>query len=101
MGLHPDLTPSQGLFIEVILSFSLVSIALSVWDSRNAENLDTIPIKFGLGVACLVMTGVSFNTIMLKIFKFLFKGTFTASHMNPARTIGPAIINNFWEYHWV
>ncbi|XP_044266391.1 aquaporin-like [Tribolium madens] len=85
VGLNSDLTPLQGLFVEVLISFILVTIACSVWDERNENNSESVSMKFGFGVASIVIAA----------------GPYTAAHMNPARTLGPAVLNGYWDYHWI
>lgn len=83
--LHPKIHPIQGVLIEGISTAILMLIACAVWDSRNAHNHDSVPIKFGLAVTALA-TSV---------------GPYTGCSMNPVRSLGPALWNNYWNNHWV
>ena len=83
--LHADLTAIQGLLLEGISTGILVLVACAVWDSRNAKNTDSVPIRFGLTVAALALTF----------------GPYTGCSMNPARSLGPALWNNHWAHHWI
>lgn len=56
-----------------------------VWDKRNKNKHDSVPIRFGLTIAGLAMCG----------------GHYTGASMNPARSFGPALINWDWQQHWV
>ena len=29
------------------------------------------------------------------------QGNYTGGSLNPARSLGPAVISNKWNYHWV
>lgn len=57
---HPDVTGLQGCAIEFIITSILVLVCCGVWDPRNAKFHDSVPIRFGLAIACLAITGVSF-----------------------------------------
>ncbi|XP_045033764.1 aquaporin-like [Daphnia magna] len=39
------------------------------------------------------MKYVSFSAVLL--------GNYTGGSLNPARSLGPAVISNKWSYHWV
>ncbi|XP_046805595.1 aquaporin AQPcic-like isoform X1 [Lucilia cuprina] len=82
---HPDITPMQGFAIEFIISAILILVCCGVWDPRNAKFHDSVPIRFGLAIACLAITA----------------GPFTGASMNPARSFAPALWNYDFEHHWV
>lgn len=80
-----DLNGLQALLIEIILTAALNFVNCGVWDPRNKHLQDSVAIKFGL-----VITGLS-----------IAGGTLTGASMNPARTLGPALWNSTWQYHWL
>uniref|UniRef100_A0A1I8MXM4 Major intrinsic protein n=1 Tax=Musca domestica TaxID=7370 RepID=A0A1I8MXM4_MUSDO len=82
---HPDVTAGQACLIEFVISAVLIITCCGVWDPRNAKFQDSVPIKFGLAIACLALTA----------------GPFTGASMNPARSFGPALWNNNFTRHWV
>lgn len=55
----PDVSPLQAVMVEFLLTMILVLVCCGVWDKRNAINTDSIPLRFGLAVACLALVGVS------------------------------------------
>ncbi|CAG9810125.1 unnamed protein product [Chironomus riparius] len=75
----------QAFLIEFFLTSALILISCSHWDPRNRHNSDSIPLRMGLTVAGLGITG----------------GHLTGASMNPARTFGPAIWNGQWNSHWI
>ncbi|PBC30130.1 Aquaporin AQPAe.a [Apis cerana cerana] len=83
--LHTELSAIQGLLLEGISTAVLMLVACAVWDSRNAKNTDSVPIRFGLTVAALALT----------------VGPYTGCSMNPARSLAPALWNNQWSHHWI
>ncbi|XP_011495985.1 PREDICTED: aquaporin AQPAe.a-like [Ceratosolen solmsi marchali] len=83
--LHPHVSLMQGLLIEGIATAILMFIACSIWDVRNCQDTDAVSIKFGLSVTALA---TSF-------------GPYTGCSMNPVRSLGPAIWNNYWRHHWI
>ncbi|XP_022225455.1 aquaporin [Drosophila obscura] len=83
--LSSDISVLQGVFIEFLLTCCLVMVACSVWDPRNTTLKDSVPIRFGLTVACLILTG----------------GQLTGASMNPTRSLGPAVWNDSWQHHWI
>lgn len=84
-NLHKDVDPMQGLLVEGVATAILMLIACAVWDPRNSHNTDSTAIKFGLSVTALA-TSV---------------GPYTGCSMNPVRSLGPALWNDFWENHWI
>lgn len=83
--LHSELSAIQGLLLEGISTAILMLVACAVWDSRNAKNTDSVPIRFGLTVAALALAF----------------GPYTGCSMNPARSLAPALWNNQWSHHWI
>eukprot|EP00850_Spirogloea_muscicola_P013388 SM000090S24350 [mRNA] locus=s90:524146:528597:+ [translate_table: standard] len=85
-ALGPGVSPAQGLLMEVILTFGLVfTIFGTVVDERGQSNLAPIPI--GMAVLAGILVG----------------GPYTGGSMNPARSLGPAVISGlfarpFWIY---
>lgn len=54
-----DVTPLQAVVVEFLITMVLILVCCGVWDPRNAKNTDSIPLRFGLAVACLALVGVS------------------------------------------
>ena len=74
----------QALGIEVVISFFLLMIILSV-ARYPATNIG--------GVAALVGGYVGLAAI--------FAGPITGASMNPARSLGPSLMSGVWDGHWV
>ncbi|KAH8401236.1 hypothetical protein KR009_003927 [Drosophila setifemur] len=83
--LATDISELQGVFIEFLITCCLVMVACSVWDPRNSKFQDSVAVRFGLAVSCLILTA----------------GLFTGASMNPTRSLGPAVWNNSWAHHWI
>ena len=70
--------------IEWLLSFALMLVIVAVaTDERVAGGFGAIAV--GLTVGFCAMMG----------------GPLTGASMNPARSLGPAIVGGFWDAHWV
>ena len=44
---HDEITITQAFFIEFFLTFTLILIISGVWDPRNRDNGDSIPVRIG------------------------------------------------------
>ncbi|XP_049822687.1 aquaporin AQPAe.a isoform X2 [Aethina tumida] len=84
-AVNPSITPYQGLLVEFLLTFILVLVCCGVWDSRNSNHHDSVPIRFGFAIAVLAMAG----------------GPYTGANMNPVRSFAPALFNGDWDNHWL
>ncbi|XP_072391103.1 aquaporin-like isoform X1 [Diabrotica undecimpunctata] len=84
-GPTQHLTAFQLFLSEFLLTLLLVWVCCAVWDSRNATKHDSLPLRLGLAVTGLAMAG----------------GGLSGANMNPARSFGPALLNNTWDRHWV
>ncbi|OXU26752.1 hypothetical protein TSAR_010493 [Trichomalopsis sarcophagae] len=82
---NEDVGMFKGFMAELIATGILVFMACAIGDSRNDCNTDSTAIKFGLAIAVLC-------------FGFV---PYTGCSMNPARSFGPALLNNQWTGHWV
>ncbi|KAH0550123.1 aquaporin-like isoform X1 [Cotesia glomerata] len=83
--LHGKIPVIQGLLGEIIATAVLMFMLCAMWDERNANNTDSGVIKCGLTIAALCM-GL---------------GPYTGCSLNPARSLAPAIWNNYWNHHWI
>lgn len=54
-----SVSPVQAVAVEFLLTMVLILVCCGVWDPRNAKHHDSIPLRFGLAVACLALVGVS------------------------------------------
>ncbi len=86
-GLGPDVTVSGALIMEVVMTFFLVLVIFgTAVDPRGPKAI--APLAIGLTVTIDILTG----------------GRVTGAAMNPARALGPAIVqqdfSNWWIY-WV
>lgn len=65
---HPEITAGQGCIIEFIITAILILVCCGVWDPRNAKFHDSVPIRFGLAIACLAITAVSIANFSPRVF---------------------------------
>ena len=74
----------QSLILETVLTFILMFVILGSGLDRRAH------IGFA-GIAIGLTVGL----------EAAFMGPITGASMNPARSIGPALVGGIWEHHWV
>ncbi len=74
----------QSLILETVLTFILMFVILGSGLDRRAH-IGFAGIAIGLTVA----------------LEAAFMGPITGASMNPARSLGPALISGIWEHHWV
>lgn len=82
---NKEVSLAQGVAAEALATGILVFFACGCWDSRNAKNSDSVGLRFGLCITVLALAFIPH----------------TGCSLNPARTFGPAIWNNYWENHWI
>lgn len=75
---------SQSFILETILTFILMLVILGSGLDRRAHN------GFA-GLAVGLTVGL----------EAAFMGPITGASMNPARSLGPALISGVWQYHWL
>ncbi|KAE8293692.1 Aquaporin-4 [Larimichthys crocea] len=80
-----ELNAAQAVGIEVLCTFQMVFTVFSVEDQRRRECTEPGNLAIGLAHTAGVLIGARFS----------------GASMNPARSLGPAIITGFWENHWV
>jgi aquaporin Z len=74
----------QSLVLETVLTFILMLVILGSGLDRRA------PIGFA-GLAIGLTVGL----------EAAFMGPITGASMNPARSLGPALVGGIWQHHWV
>lgn len=84
-SLAPNITPLQGLGIEFFLGLILVLTVFGACDPHKPDSRFTAPLAIGMSV-----TLGHLGTIR-----------YTGASMNPARTVGTAIMTNNWNNHWI
>jgi aquaporin Z len=77
------ITPAIGVLVEALLTFLLVNTVLNAGGSGGASSLDGVAVGFVLA-ACILMAG-----------------PLTGGSLNPARSLGPAVIADRTEDLWV
>nr|QKE23199.1 aquaporin 14 [Rhincodon typus] len=80
----PDGNAGQALAMEIFATFQLVFTIFAVDDHRHRE----VGEPGSLAIALSLTAGI-------------LAGKFSGGSLNPARSLGPAIITGFWEHHWV
>ncbi|CAF1226263.1 unnamed protein product [Rotaria sp. Silwood1] len=74
----------QGIIIELIVTFILVTVILMVLlDTKSKTGLAPILVGFTLAASILAV------------------GAYTGGSLNPARSLGPAIFADRWQHHYV
>ena len=81
--LGEGVTPVQGLVVEIVLTFFLVNTIFNTAISGKAGNLAGLAI--GLTLALAILMG----------------GPLTRASLNPARTLGPAIVSGNYADIWL
>lgn len=80
----PRLSVASSFGIEWLLSFALMFVIMAVaTDERVADGSAALAVGLTVG------------------FCALMGGPLTGASMNPARSLGPAVIGDLWRAHWV
>ncbi|XP_030751163.1 aquaporin AQPcic-like [Sitophilus oryzae] len=82
-AINPKISRFQAFLVEFIITAILSWVCCAIWDPRNSNKLDSLTIRFGFTIAVLAMTA----------------GPYTGAHMNPARSLAPALFNGDWDDH--
>jgi MIP family channel proteins len=83
-AISPPVSLPAAFALEWAMSFALMFVIVAVaTDERVAPGF--APIAVGLTVGCCALTG----------------GPLTDASMNPARSLGPALVGGEWRAHWV
>ena len=85
--LHEDITIAQGIFIEAWITFMLVFAVFGATAPYAGTNIGKAGGPLSIGLALTVGIMIAFAS--------------TGGSMNPARTLGPAVITGIWTDHWV
>ncbi|XP_061699361.1 aquaporin AQPAe.a [Syngnathoides biaculeatus] len=80
-----EVNAAQALGVEVLCTFQLVFTVFSVEAQRRKESPEPGNLAIGLAHTAGVLIGARFS----------------GASMNPARSLGPAMVTGFWENHWV
>jgi MIP family channel proteins len=80
----PAIPVGSAFVIEWLLSFALMMVIMAVaTDERVADGF--APIAVGLTVGFCALMG----------------GPLTGASMNPARSLGPSLVGDLWQAHWI
>lgn len=76
--------PLQAFIIEALMTFFLMFVILSVTSGAKEKSITA-----GIAISAVV------------VLEILFAGPFTGASMNPARSIGPAVVSGHLEHIWI
>ncbi len=83
-GTLPVLDEPRAFILELLLSYFLMVVIINV--STGAKEIG-------------VMAGVAIGGVVL--LEAMFAGPMTNASMNPARSLGPAVLSGHWEHQWL
>ena len=79
----PNVGTGRSLLVEFLLSFALMLVIMAVaTDSRAVGGMAGLAVGFTVAFCALL-------------------GPLTGSSMNPARSLGPAVVGGGWSGHWI
>jgi len=84
-GLQTGVHAYQGMIVEAMVTFILVLVVYGCCDSRRDDVKGSIPLAIGLTVTLSHLLSIGF----------------TGAGLNPARTLGPAIMTGKYDDLWV
>ena len=79
-----NFSAAAGVGAEIIFTFFLVTTIF----------MAAVHKKAAAGMAGIAIGGMIFLLHMVGV-------PLTGASMNPARTLGPAIVSGYWEFHWI
>uniref|UniRef100_A0A8C5QYC3 Aquaporin-8 n=1 Tax=Leptobrachium leishanense TaxID=445787 RepID=A0A8C5QYC3_9ANUR len=74
----------RAIGAEIVMTFFLV-LAVCMGAINGQTSTPLAPFCIGFTVACDILAG----------------GAISGACMNPARAFGPAVVANYWDYHWL
>ena len=80
----PRIPTSSAFAVEWLLSFVLMFVIMGAITNRRA-GVDLAALMVGLTVGFCALVG----------------GPITGASMNPARSLGPALVGGHWRAHWI
>lgn len=83
-GTLPTIEPLKAFIIEVLLTYFLMVVIINV--STGSKETGT-------------MAGIAVGGVVL--LEAMFAGPVTNASMNPARSLGPALLSGHWEHQWL
>lgn len=83
-ALATNVTAGKGFGLEVIMTFLLMFTVMAMIDPGRVSN-GFAPLAIGLSIFIAHLIGIPF----------------TGCGINPARSLGPAVVASKWDDHWV
>ncbi|XP_061074714.1 aquaporin-4-like [Conger conger] len=75
----------QGFIMELLITFQMIFVVFATSDPKSKRLKSAAAVDIGISVT----------------IGHLFAVPYTGASMNPARSLGPAIITGNWDDHWV
>ncbi len=83
-GTIPTVDALRAFILELLLTYFLIVVIINV--STGSKEIGT-------------MAGIAIGGVVL--LEAMFAGPITKASMNPARSLGPALLSGHWEHQWL
>ena len=83
-GTLPSIDILRAFILELLLAYFLMLVIINV--STGSKEIG-------------VMAGIAIGGVVL--LEAMFAGPITKASMNPARSLGPALLSGYWEHQWL